>query len=179
MGMTLIEMMVATAIASILAIALLSFGLFSTRSFVAMANYADLSEQNRRVVDKLTKEIRHAKRIVSYDTSPIPPYQTNKIVLETGNGATVRWEYLPILKTLERQEGNWPAETLLTECDYLAFALMQRNPTASFDVFEMTTPNTAKVIQVQWRCSRQIMGTAMNTENVQTARIVIRKQGSI
>lgn len=177
--MTLVEMMVTTAVASLLGIVLLSFGLFSTRSFVSLGNYADLSEQNRRVVDRLTKEIRHANRVISFGTSPLPPYQTNRIVLESGTGATIRWEYFPLRKELERQVGNWPSEVLLTECDYLAFTLMQRNPTDSFDVFQMTTPNTAKVLQVQWRCSRQIMGTAMNTENVQTARIVIRKQGSI
>jgi hypothetical protein len=177
--MTLVEMMVATAVASLLGIALLSFGLFSTRSFVALGNYADLSEENRRVVDRLTKEIRHAKRVISYGTSPIPPYQTNSIVLESGSGAQVTWNYKPIARQLVRQEGAWPEEILLTECDYLAFTLLQRNPKDDFDVFEMTTPNTAKVLQVQWRCSRQLMGTAMNTENVQTARIVIRKQGSI
>ena len=33
---------------------------------------------------------------------------------------------------------------------------------------------TAKLIDVSWKCSRKIMGEKLNTESVQTAKIVIR-----
>ena len=41
------------------------------------------------------------------------------------------------------------------------------------------TVATAKVIDLSWVCSRSILGQKANTESVQTARIVIRKQGPI
>ena len=66
---------------------------------------------------------------------------------------------------------------LLTECDSLSFEIFQRNPIGgTYDQFPASSPATAKLINVTWTCSRKILGTAMNTENVQTAKIVIRKQ---
>jgi hypothetical protein len=34
------------------------------------------------------------------------------------------------------------------------------------------------VVDVTWKCSRTILGVQANTEAVQTAKIVIRKQGT-
>ena len=48
----------------------------------------------------------------------------------------------------------------------------------SYDVYPAGTIATAKVIDVSWVCSRTLFGRKENTESVQTARIVIRKQGS-
>jgi hypothetical protein len=33
-----------------------------------------------------------------------------------------------------------------------------------------------KLVSVSWICSRSILGSRLNTESVQTAKIVIRKQ---
>ena len=40
----------------------------------------------------------------------------------------------------------------------------------------MTTATGAKLIKLNWTCSRTILGQAVNTESVQTAKIVMRKQ---
>jgi hypothetical protein len=67
---------------------------------------------------------------------------------------------------------------LLKGCDALTFAIAQRNPMGgSYDVYPTASPSTAKVVNVAWNCSRTILGRKANTENVQTARIVIRRQG--
>jgi hypothetical protein len=34
------------------------------------------------------------------------------------------------------------------------------------------------VVNISWICSRSIFGNSINTEAVQTARIVIRRQGT-
>jgi len=47
-----------------------------------------------------------------------------------------------------------------------------------FGVYLAATPATAKVVDVTWVCSRTVLGRRQNTENVQSARIVIRKQGT-
>jgi len=57
--------------------------------------------------------------------------------------------------------------------------LRQRNPIdGSLEVYDAASFDVAKVIDVSWVCSRTIFGRKENTESVQTARIVIRKQGS-
>jgi hypothetical protein len=68
---------------------------------------------------------------------------------------------------------------LLKGCDTLTFNLGTRNPVGgTFEVVPATSPDTAKVVNISWNCSRTILGQQRNTENVQTARIVIRKQGT-
>jgi hypothetical protein len=68
-------------------------------------------------------------------------------------------------------------EVLLTECDNLSFAIFQRNPiNGTYNQYPTASPATTKLINVTWTCSRKILGNTMNTENVQTAKVVIRKQ---
>jgi len=65
---------------------------------------------------------------------------------------------------------------LLTQCDFLNFDISQRNPSNNFTFYPCPATNVsiAKLIDVSWRCSRQILGAKINTESVQTAKIVIR-----
>jgi hypothetical protein len=67
---------------------------------------------------------------------------------------------------------------MMTGCDSLTFRLGTRNPIGgTFDVVSTTDVSEAKVVNVAWNCARVILGHKVNTEAVQTARIVIRKQG--
>jgi len=60
---------------------------------------------------------------------------------------------------------------LLTGCDSLTFSMYQRTRLgAPIGAYPATSTATAKLIQVQWLCSRQICGVTANTESVQTAK---------
>ena len=81
---------------------------------------------------------------------------TNDILLQTKSGETTM---------------------LLTNVDYLSFQIYQRNTVAStYDQFPAGSVAQCKLISVSWICSRTILGSKVNTESVQTAKIVIRKQ---
>jgi hypothetical protein len=70
-------------------------------------------------------------------------------------------------------------KTILTECDKRKFEMAQRNTRyGGYDVVPITNAALCKVVNVSWLCSRKLLGIKENTESVQTARIVIRKQGS-
>ncbi len=167
-GASLIELSVTIAVASILFAALASFSYFSGRNFVAMANYVDLDHYNRVAMDRLTLDLRQAKQVISFTT--------NTVVLEDFDGSELRYSYDSAAKTFSRIKNN-QATVILTDCDYLEFTVGQRNPVGgAYDVYPVATPGTAKVVNVSWKCSRKIFGVKANTENVQTARIVIRKQ---
>ena len=51
--------------------------------------------------------------------------------------------------------------------------MMQTNKNGFLYVVDRTN---CKLIAVSWVCSRTILGSKMNTESVQTAKIIIRKQ---
>ena len=169
-GMVLVEMVVALAIGLILLIALCALSYYSSYCFVSLTHYVDLDRFNRNAMDTMTKEIRQAKKVTSY--------ATNSVTFEDFDGLSLTYTYSPGAKTLTRVK-NGSSAMLLSDCDSLYFTIAQRTPVAgSYDVYPVATAGTAKVINVTWRCSRSIFGKIANTENVQTARIVIRKQGT-
>lgn len=149
----------------IAALALLLF--YTSRSFAAIINYVDLDQYSRKALDKMSLEIRQADRLLTSST--------NQLTFSY-NGGTLSYTYSPQDKTLTRTFGS-ETEVLLRECDTLTFAIYQRNPIGgTYDVYPTGTPATTKLVQLTWICSRKILGQAVNTESVQSAKFVIRKE---
>ena len=164
-GMSLLELMVAGAIAMLVLTAIASISLYSARSFVAMGNYADLDQASRNALDVMSREIRQTKALNSFSPS--------KLVFQESSSNTLTYVYDSTARTLTRQRGGINT-VLLKQCDFLNFNISQRNPSNAFTFYPATTPAVAKLIDVSWRCSREILGAKVNTESVQTAKIVIR-----
>ncbi|MBI1176222.1 hypothetical protein GC207_02145 [bacterium] len=167
-GYTLVEVMVVMPIALLCLTVLLSVASFASRSFHALANYSDISSKNRLAENTMVRELRQAIRVASFTT--------NSLVLIDGSGTAVTYTFDAGNKTLTR-ERNGTTTTLLTHCDEFQFSLGERNPVGgTYDVYPSASAATAKVIDISWRCSRDLLGVMRNSESVQTARIVIRKQ---
>jgi prepilin-type N-terminal cleavage/methylation domain-containing protein len=178
---TLAEMLIALAVFSITGAAVMSFFLFGLRTFAAMYNYASLDAQNRNAMDVLSREIRGALQVVSYSTNP-----ASLTIINADTNVVVYTFNAPPNSSLTRDAGGgttgFPLEhqTLLQNCDLLQFQLYQRNPlTNAFDAFPASTDNwsnTVKLVELTWRTSVNLAPTIVtNSEDVQTARIVIRK----
>lgn len=170
------EVMVGLGIFTICGAALASLFLFGTRSFAAISNYAVLDKANRQAMDTMTREIRSAIMVTSYTTNPAT------LTLLNSDTNTVVYTFNPNTLELQRSvQGSVTNQILLTNCTLLQFELYKRNPSnASYTtLFPVATNNwqqEVKVIQLSWKTSMTISPTAnVNSENVQTARIVIRK----
>ncbi len=175
-GFTLSEVVFTVGITALCLGALAMFFVFSTHSFTTLYNYVDLDDANRLAIDQLTRDVRQADRVKSFTA--------NSLTLQDANGI-ISYIYNPRERTFTRtvrdeRSGIASAPTvLLNECDRLSFVLGQRTPMAnSMEVYTNATPLTAKVVNVSWSCSRQVLGHKEESESVQTARIVIRKQGT-
>jgi Tfp pilus assembly protein PilW len=167
-GLTLVQVMVGTAIGSVVLAAVASLSIFAGRSFAALGNYSDLDAQSRKALDRMTREIRQASRLKSSST--------NQLIFVDADGADLSYVYDPGARTLTRVKGG-QAEVFLKECDQLEFSIYQRNPiNGSYDVYPTASAATCKLVQLTWVCSRTILGARMNTESVQSAKVVIRKQ---
>lgn len=169
-GMALVEAVMAIGLTGVIMVVLVSVTLFSGRSFVCLANYVELDDKNRLAIDNLTRDLRECNR-VTYCI-------TNFLALEAADGFAIYYIHSPTTKTLLRWKAG-QASTLLTGCESLNFRFCKRNTiTNTYEQFPASIPAEAKVVDVAWKCSRTILGVAANTEAVQTAKIVIRKQGS-
>ncbi len=167
-GTGLAEAIIAIGITVLIMSALVAITVFSSRSFVTLTNYVELDDYNRVAMDTLTRDLRECNRVTACDT--------NSLVIEDSDGFTVTYAYSGGARTLTRTKNSIP-KVLLTGCDACSFVLCQRNTiTNSYDVFPSATAANAKVVNVAWNCSRDVLGRKACTENVQTARIVIRKQ---
>jgi len=167
--MSLVEMMISVTIALIALSAVMALTLYSARAFAAITNYVDLDQYSRKTLDRMSLEIRQADKL-NY-------YATNMLVMNINGGTNnLIYYYWPNARMLVRYRGS-EREVLLKECDALRFDIFDRNTVSNtFDQFPTAVATNAKLVRVSWTCSRTILGSAVNTESLQSAKIVIRKQ---
>jgi len=169
----------AMGLGSIVLLTVMTVTLFSARSYAALVNYVDLDNFSRAALDEMTSEIRQADCLLSGSSSSMRFRFTNPT--NTAVFWDVYYVYNPSARTLARIQGL-NRRVLLEECDFLEFTFFRRNPaTNSFDLYTtapepLVDPSICKAVQMRWICSRQIMQQAVNTESVQSARVVIRKK---
>jgi Tfp pilus assembly protein PilW len=168
-GLGLVEFLVGLGVGSLVIIGLSQLTFFTGRSFAALANYADLDQYSRNALDQMIYKIRQADELKEFNT--------NKLVLSYMGTNTLTYFYSPSAKTLTETIDD-KSKVLLKGCDVLTFSIFQRNTAAgTYDQFPATLTNSAaKLVQITWTCSRNILAARFNTESVQSAKIVIRNQ---
>jgi hypothetical protein len=167
-GFTLVEIMVSSAVTSLLFLVLGSFSLFSSRSYTAVANYSIIESQSRLALDQMSQQIRQCRGLTDYST--------NRVTVLDVDGELLTFAHDQAAKTLSRIKGG-QSKVLLSGCDYLKFDIFQRTPKAnSFEAFPARSIFTAKMVQVTWLMSRRMLGASHNSDVVQSAKIVIRKK---
>ena len=176
---TLVEMMMGVAVFAIAGAALATLFLFSVRSFAGLSNYAILDQYNRQAMDQLTYEIRQAQQVVSYASNA----NSSTLTILNGSGLTVNYVFDGANQQVRRTASDGSTKLLLTNCNLLNFGLYMRPPTnGTFDVYPVDSGTTnwqqmVKVVQLSWKTAMSICPTPIvNSEDIQTARIVIRKQ---
>jgi prepilin-type N-terminal cleavage/methylation domain-containing protein len=166
---TLVEMIVATGVGAILFAGVMGMFWFANRSFASLTNYLDLDQKTQATLDKMSREIRQVNMLT--DFSP-----TN-LTFQNYDGSTLQYVYNPNAQTLTRIHAGISTTTLLTGCDSLQFSIFQRAPSSNdFQPYPTTVIADTKVIQLTWNCYRTILGGKVNTESMQSAKVVIRKK---
>jgi len=173
--MTLAELMVAIGLGSLVLAVAMALMLYGTRGCAAIANYADLDKSSRSALDRIISDIRQADKLTFFSTNRMD-FQTT----DPNSGAvnTLTYTYNANGKTLSRTFTNQTI-VVLTGCQLWQAAFFQRNTTnATYDQYPVddpSRPDLCKVIQLTWTCSRTVAGLPINTESVQSAKVVMRK----
>lgn len=179
-GLTIVEMLVATAIGGLVLAVVGMLTVYALQSFVAMGNYASLDARSRSALDRMTRDIRQATRVKSFYADDT----TKWLKLATPDpDLTIKYTWYADDHTLVCEKGG-EQEIYLTECEEWNFVLCQRTPQpGSTDVFypamncaNACDPATCKVIDMTWRCTRTFLGKKSKTESVQAARFVLRNK---
>ena len=174
--MTLVELMVASGIGGMVFAVVASLVFFSSRSFAALTNYVDLDQYSRNALDQMISEIRQADGVTRFTTNELDCRFTNPT---NGVAYTTTYKWDSTSKQLKKSVAGGTPQVLLQECDTLKFACYQRNPqNGKYDWYpvENSRPDLVKLVEMNWICSRSILGKNANTESVQSAKVVIRKQ---
>jgi type II secretory pathway pseudopilin PulG len=179
---TLVEMLVATGLGSVVLVVIAILAAYGARSFVALGNYADLDQASRNALDLISVEMRQATALVSVQTNATAKSLTFTNAL-TARQMKIYWDSSSRLLNMDiTGQGTYP---LLTECDRWDFSLYSKATTVTSTnvVFYPATNNTGaidpticKLVNMSWKCSRTILGNKVNTESVQTAQIVLRNK---
>ena len=179
-AMTLMELMVAMAIGSIVLVVVAVLVIFAARSFAALTNYQALDEASSFTADNMSKEVREATKVVSFQSQG----NSRWIVFANTNASpayTFRYDWTAASRELTRQRSFEASPTVLLKgCDRWDFTFQQRTPLAGpgygFST-NMINQDECKLVTMTWKCSRSINSTKLlNTETVQTAQIVLRNQ---
>lgn len=169
LAMSLMELLVSMGIGGVVMAAVASLTFYTARSFAATSNYEDLDRLSRNALDQMTYKIRQADGLTSISA--------NSMAFSIWGTNTLTYNYDADSRQFAETLGT-TRTVLLEECDSFKMDFFGRNPIGgTFDQFPLTNDaNGAKLVRISWTCSRQILGNKVNTESVQSAKIVIRKQ---
>jgi prepilin-type N-terminal cleavage/methylation domain-containing protein len=162
-AMTLPELLVAIAVGSVILGIMATASMTTALWFAGLVNYVDMDAKSRNALDQMTLKIRQAGALTEFSPTHLEfaaPGQTNSFLVYDWDSATASLR--------EWKIGESITNILLTECDQLAFSRYNTS-------FAPTTNlSQSKVLGVNWKCSRTILGRKSTTEEMQQAQIVIR-----
>ena len=168
LGFTMAEFVVSMGVGLILMAGLVSFMLYTGFSLAGVVNYVDLEAQSQQTLDRMVEDVRQGSKLTDY--------ATNKVVFTDASTNVISYTYDASARLLTRKV-NGEVRTLLQECDGLNFSIYQRSPVSTnlYDLVPTTLAATnCKAISVRWNCSRKILGSKLQSETVQSTKIVLR-----
>ena len=163
---TLMEVMVSSALALVVLLVVCMLSFYSSRSFLAMANYVSMDKDSQLALDRMSKEIRQCRRLKEFSSSSLK--------FDDVDGKPLHFFWNESARQLLRV-ADGVTNVYLKDCEKLEFRPFQHTVRSnSFDCYDTANVTDAKVIQVTWLCSSSIMGVKANTESVLSAKVVLR-----
>jgi hypothetical protein len=173
-GLSLTELIVATGMGMVVLLIIGVLSVHALRSFVAMGNYASLDARNRVALDKMSRDIRQATEVTLFE--PDGPVRRLRLT-NAAQGGTLEYTWYAEDRILYC-DTDGQAAVYLTECDDWNIALFRRNPQPNSTnlFFPTAEKRLGKMVELNWTCSRTLLGMKYQTESVQSARMVLRNK---
>jgi hypothetical protein len=171
--MSLVEMMVAVGLGSVVLSSATAVFIYSLFSFAGLGNYAILTGQSKLSLDMISRDMRECTGVLSATASGSTKSitMTNAIA---GTSSRYTWNADTGILTCERT--GEATRTFLTGCDQWEFTFYQRTPDVGWNFYPVTDLTLCKLVNMNWKASRSILGKKINTETVVTAQVVLRNK---
>jgi type II secretory pathway component PulJ len=167
--MTLTEMMVSVGAGSLVLAGIGTVFTTSSMSFAAMGNYITMDRSSRSAMDQMTRDIRQSKNLISY--------ATNQLVFDyDGAGTKLVYQWNPATSQLTQWKTGGQTNVLLSHCVALSFSMYNNMPQPGGTFASTTTVSAGKSFVVAWKCSQNILGRTITSEDMQQALIVTRSK---
>lgn len=178
-GFTLVEYMISASIGVLVLGVGVMLWAYASRNCASLLGYIEMSATSKNALDRISQQVRNAISVQSCASNDLTIYIPGK----TGSYQhRIRYYYDKTTKKLmqDRQTAKSEKETttLLTGCTNFSFQVFQRTPISNSAALYSNNwkTNTAKVVQMQWTCIRQITGSQSSLENQVSAKVIIRNQ---
>jgi len=167
-GMTLPEVLVSSAVGSIVMVILLVTMVFISKAAYGLGNYYEIEKISREAVNQMSREVRSAIAL-----GTIAP---DRIELITTNGTQVTYYFDNESKQLKRSDPT-KTTTVLDDCESFEFKFYQAAVTdGTYDHFEASTASDCKMIKAIWVISKEVAGSKLNSKRTLSALIGIRNK---
>ncbi len=175
-GLTLVELLIAVGIGSLLLSGVAALTLYGARSFSAIGNFADMDADSRQAMDFLGREFRQASAVTDLQTNL--PLKSITLATSTGQSPTMKLAWDSQARTLTFS-ANAKDRVLLNECDYWDVKLynaMAKPTITGISLNAAPNPWDCKLIKMSWICSRTNQGQRLNTESLQRMEVALRNK---
>ncbi|HVU35006.1 MAG TPA: prepilin-type N-terminal cleavage/methylation domain-containing protein [Opitutaceae bacterium] len=170
-GFTLVEVMIAAALAAFVLVAILTTFLFLARSGVNLQNYSDMEAQGRRSLETFAEDVRQASAI---------SWSSSTSVTLTVNSTAITYAYNSSAGTFTRAASG-TTTTLITGIVSGTFSFTAYNVAGTQLPLATTADLTAagtstKQLQISLEASRTNNTVAQATNVVLSARFILRNK---
>jgi prepilin-type N-terminal cleavage/methylation domain-containing protein len=165
-GVTLVELLVAVAIASLLMSLLAQVLFYSGRSLASLSSFTDLDFASNHALVDLSRDVREARELVQSTEQ--------MVLLKDGLGRQIQYYWDKEGEVVRRIMGE-DNRIVLRRCKEFRLTTYQRNvEPGALEPLPVLVPGTAKVLQVEWVCRQGPPGAFWSTESTRSTRFTLR-----
>lgn len=170
-GFSLVEILVASSLATVVMAGVMTAFLFVGRTSVSLRNYADLETQARNAMETFAQDVRMSSGVVWNSAESLT------LTIQQGNASVpATYTYNPAARTFSRTIGT-TTDILITSIRSFAFNAYSIDTTAISLAAPTAATNTAtKQIQISLETERINRTLALHTNKVISARFVLRNK---
>lgn len=170
-GFSLVELIVAAGLGSVILVAVLSSFLFVGRTTVALTNYTDMETEARNAIETFAQDVRMSANVLWNSANSV-----TLTIRQSGSSTTATYAYDPVNRRFTRTATGTTRILISNISDFSFTAYNIDSDALSLASITASTHLATKQIQIALETERANPGLVRNTNKVISARFVLRNK---